>query len=128
MDIEWSDLSSEDKDVELMKLFTSIPNVGMVKAGFIIQLFRGTGGCMDTHNAEIYSPDLAYFHLHSHLSKKTKEQRIREYVRICTKIGSEFLWDRWCEFEAGIYAHQKVWKDAEEVSRYHVKCILRREK
>ena len=46
----YSDLS----DAEKLLSMTSIPGIGIVKAGFILQLCTGKVGCLDVHNLKMF--------------------------------------------------------------------------
>lgn len=107
-------------DAERLVLLTAVPGIGLVKAGFILQLTTGRGGCLDTHNIKRFGLDAKDF-----ANCKNLLPRAELYLRTCERIGgSAYLWDSWCQLVADKY--QKVWGgDAEAVSRYHVECIVK---
>ena len=50
------------RERELMAHFASLPGLGLVKAGFMVQLAFGLGGCLDRHNIDRF--DLPLFQAH----------------------------------------------------------------
>lgn len=95
-----------------------IPNIGIVKAGFIWQMIAGQGGCLDRHNLQVAGLSLKAF---SRVPQSTESlrQRVETYLQLCAILGNpEALWDGWCRL---IYLkYPQHFKDAQEVSRKHV--------
>lgn len=111
---------------QLLIHFAAIPGIGLVKAGFIIQLVFGLGGCLDTHNIGRFgltAGDLKSDRFKRPKTWAAKYRRLDIYQDILRALGgAETLWDSWCEFVAakeGKYSQN--FRDAFEVSEYH--CI-----
>ena len=114
-------LNSKKTDAEkahsLMKIFLNIPGLGLVKAGFCCQLTAGLVGCIDLHNIRLYGIDES--HLKVSMKVKNKEiikNKITNYVNICHAIGTEKLWDNWCNY---LSTKNKRWRDGYHVSKVH---------
>lgn len=97
------------------------PGLGLAKTGFLMQLYGWETGCIDIHNATrlaLKPPKLSL-----DLKPRTKQQKVLEYLTLCDSCGgSEKLWDDWCSWVAG-NSHNSTLKTAEDVSRYHARCI-----
>ena len=108
---------------EKLAVLTDIPNIGIVKAGFILQMCIGEVGCIDCHNANLYGVDLQKFKLSTTARLATKLRKAKEYTELCEKAGgSEKLWNNWCAFIAEQYPTKFNSKD--DVSRLHVDTIV----
>ncbi|MEK9895073.1 MAG: hypothetical protein VW518_01425 [Burkholderiaceae bacterium] len=115
-----NDLSVAEKILSM----TSIPGIGIVKAGFIVQLCTGQVGCLDVHNLKMFGLTESTFKFSKSVRQNTALAKINLYIETCQKLGgSEFLWDNWCEFIAKKYP--KHFKSAEEISKMHVDLIIR---
>lgn len=102
---------------------TSIPGIGIVKAGFIVQLCTGQVGCLDVHNLRMFGMTESTFKFSKTVKQNTALAKINLYIETCKKLGgSEFLWDNWCEFIAKKYPQH--FTSAEQVSQMHVDLIL----
>lgn len=102
---------------------TSIPGIGIVKAGFIVQLCTGQVGCLDVHNLRMFGLTESTFKFSKTVKQNTALAKINLYIETCKKLGgSEFLWDNWCEFIAKKYPQH--FASAEQVSQMHVDLIL----
>ena len=107
---------------DLMRDFLAVPGLGLVKAGFCVQLLVGEAGCIDMHNLARFKLTPDEFDIPS---RKDPDEQLRvinesieHYLWVCETLGgSEALWDGWCEFVANTY---KTYRDAEDVSRRHV--------
>jgi len=109
-----SDLTDAEKIVELL----AIPNIGIVKAGFILQLCIGRVGCLDTHNLAKYGIDSAEFKVGKPFKYETALKKAEKYVDLCIKLGGcEFLWNQWCNDMALRYPTK--YKNGNHVSRVH---------
>jgi hypothetical protein len=107
------------RDWSLRRLL-EIPGLGIAKAGFVRQLLHGDVGCLDTHNLKLYGLNARAFRTDCSVVALT--ERLQTYENLCTVIGTEQLWDGWCEHVAAL--RPKVWRDAETVSRFHVTCLI----
>ena len=104
----------------MLDLWTTVPGLGLAKAGFVVQLTRGLIGCVDGHNAEAY--DVRNNQLtfpKGRMTLKAQRHKLESYVRLTTAIGgSEFMWKEWCILVAAKYPDK--FDTAAAVSRQHV--------
>ena len=108
-------------EVALLRLL-EIPGLGLVKAGFSVQLLLGQLGCLDVHNQALYgiSPELTRARKHlPHLLPR----KVQKYSEVVNRYGSEFLWDSWCIHMAKTYP--KHFLSGEAVSAYHIEITGR---
>ena len=118
-DIFDPDLSLAEKILSV----SSIPGIGIVKAGFVLQLCIGKVGCLDTHNLRMFGFGDSAFKFSKTTTRNTALAKARLYIETCEKLGgSEFLWDNWCEFIASKYP--KHFTSADQVSQMHVDLIV----
>mgnify|MGYP003642617035 CR=1 FL=1 len=109
-----NDLTDAEKLVELL----AIPNIGIVKAGFILQLCIGRVGCLDTHNLSKYGVDPNEFKVGKPFKYETALKKAEKYVDLCLEIGGcEYLWNQWCDDMALRYPTK--YKNGNHVSRVH---------
>lgn len=108
-------------DRELMlELIRLLPGIGIVKAGFILQLTRGRVGCLDTHNLKRFGLNRRTFRADGTFA--VVAGRVDLYLTLCESLGgAQWLWDTWCEYVAGLYP--TMFHSAEDVSKYHVYAI-----
>ena len=118
-DIFDPDLSLAEKILSV----SSIPGIGIVKAGFVLQLCIGKVGWLDTHNLRMFGFSDSAFKFSKTTTRNTALAKARLYIETCEKLGgSEFLWDNWCEFIAAKYP--KHFTSADQVSQMHVDLIV----
>lgn len=112
-----SNKSDDDKALSLMNVFLQIDGLGMAKAGFVCQLSAGLVGCIDIHNLRMYSIPLKDLKLSKSIkSKAIKNRRVMNYISICHDIGTEKLWNTWCNT---IATKSKRFEDGFHVSQVH---------
>ena len=112
----------QDYPVALIETFLRIPGMGLVKAGFLCQIFNGTVGCIDTHNIKLYGVPVSALRYRYERSDKWKAEQVRRYVELCNGLGgAHALWARWCDYVAKLRPNN--WADGAEVSRFHVDVI-----
>lgn len=124
-------------DEESLSLLIAIPGIGLAKGGFILQIVNGSVGCIDSHNIRVYN------NLIGNLIKDNPKGFIKGslkgsilindsfikrliplgYISICNHLGTEALWDNWCQMISDKYP--KHFKDADDVSMYHYECLLK---
>mgnify|MGYP003110687056 FL=1 len=118
-----SNKSDDDKAYSLMNIFLRVEGLGMVKAGFVCQLSAGLVGCIDLHNIRLYGIDEKVLKLPKSLKTKTlRDDRINKYISICHNIGTENLWDTWCDY---LSTKSPKWSDGFEVSKVHYDYLMR---
>ena len=114
-----SSRDNEYKALKLMEIFLRIDGLGLAKAGFVCQLTAGLVGCIDTHNIRMYGIDIKHLkyspNVKCHIKRKFK---IKSYINICNNIGTEHLWNNWCNYLAA--KSPKSWRDGYHVSAAHV--------
>ena len=118
-----SNKSDDDKAYSLMNIFLRVEGLGMVKAGFVCQLSAGLVGCIDLHNIRLYGIDEKVLKLPKSLkTKELRDDRINKYISICHNIGTENLWDTWCDY---LSTKSPKWSDGFEVSKVHYDYLMR---
>ena len=89
-----------NRSIELMKVFLTIPGIGLAKAGFCCQLFAGCVGCIDRHNIRRLRLPVTLLQFNKGAMAKTQQKRIEAYVDACQKRGCRWLWNSWCKLIA----------------------------
>tara|TARA_Y100000361_G_scaffold95397_1_gene85342 strand:- start:281 stop:883 length:603 start_codon:yes stop_codon:yes gene_type:complete len=118
-----SSKSDNEKAYSLMNIFLRVDGLGMVKAGFVCQLSAGLVGCIDLHNIRLYGIDEKVLKLPKSLKSKDKrDEKINKYISICHNIGTEKLWDTWCDY---LSTKSPKWSDGFEVSKVHYDYLMR---
>jgi hypothetical protein len=107
---------------DLLRDYLAVPGLGLVKAGFCVQLLIGEAGCMDMHNLARFGIPEREFAIPERKDPdaqlRATDEAIKHYLWTCERFGgTEKLWDGWCEFVAQTY---RTYEDAEDVSRRHV--------
>ncbi len=94
--------------------FLTIPGLGLVKAGFLIQLTLGRIGCLDTHNITKYGIKPSVVAWRKYYTWK----HVDNYINTCRNLGgAEYLWNTWCAGIANRYPDKFASPSA--VSSYH---------
>ncbi len=107
---------------QLMRVFLRIPGLGLVKSGFLCQIFAGLVGCIDTHNIKLYEIPLSALRLNYAAKPKSIEKKIAQYISLCEGLGGAyFLWSNWCDFVARLRPYN--WQSGAEVSQFHLDVI-----
>lgn len=118
------DVSKGTRDRLMMEMLTQVPGLGLVKAGFVMQMMFGRVGCIDVHNArrfrKVTPKDLTF----SPTAKfATRLQKIDNYIDICKGHRStEKLWDQWCDLIAD--KHCNHFQSGWDVSKYHLEALI----
>lgn len=109
--------------VDAMDLALTLPGLGMVKAGFLCQLYGHPVGCIDSHNADVFNVSVDRFRVvKTHLAS-TRIRKIHEYIDLCGHLGgADYLWDHWCAYLSSLY--RSVGGPA-SVSGDHVNLVCR---
>ena len=107
-----------DKEA-LLTLWLDVPSLGMVKAGFVVQLVTGHIGCLDSHNLALYDIPLNVVSFNKKLKPSTKAKKIKAYIAACETLGGSLsLWGTWCELVADKYS--KSFTNGHHVSQLHI--------
>lgn len=104
-------LASEDHMLydELLK----VPGLGYAKAAFVMQCLGFNYGCLDVHNLR---------ELGVSQKKKLKKE---EYLSLMTAKTTDKWWDDWCNFIPNSNHWNTSFSNGDEVSKFHVKCVVR---
>ena len=113
-----------DIDAQLARV-ADVPGLGLVKAGFVLQLAFGVSGCLDSHNINRLGLDAKVLTLAKNASPKLRAKKAAAYNALCEQLGgTEILWNDWCEYA---YAHGRGnasrYVDGDDVSREHVRAL-----
>lgn len=110
---------NDTKALKLMEIFLRVDGLGLAKAGFVCQLFAGLVGCIDTHNIRMYQLDANKLKYSNNIKCViNRRSKINNYIKLCGVIGTEKLWNNWCNYLA--LRNPKAWKDGYHVSAAHV--------
>lgn len=113
--------------IELQRWLMQIPGLGLVKSGFLCQLFSGDVGCIDTHNLQMHDikPSVVRSFPIATVKPVTATRRIGDYQSLCLQLGGSFsLWRNWCNHIATLRPDN--WPHGgDSVSRFHVDCLDR---
>ena len=110
-------------DAQALLDVATVPGLGLVKAGFVLQLVTGSAGCIDSHNMERFGLNANAFKYGASASDALKRKKALAYLDACWKAGGcASLWDGWCDYVAA--QQPKHWTDGMEVSKMHETAIL----
>ena len=116
---------TEDVDAitDGIMLLMKVPNLGMVKASFVMQMLGFNVACIDSHNLTRLGLSASAVKVGDKLKTETKYKKVREYVIMTQLEGSEYWWNTWCDYVAGNRAN-KLLDTGDVVSKYHVDCVI----
>ncbi len=114
------------RDQQMMLVLTDVPGLGVVKAGFVMQLMFGRVGCIDVHNLRrFYKVDAKDVKFVKIASDRIKLEKITNYVNICKGHRSpKKLWDQWCSQLVYKTCNRGRFADGNEVSQMHVAALI----
>jgi hypothetical protein len=110
---------------DMLAYLAKRPGLGLVKAGFALQLIFGIVGCLDTHNLTRYGIPENRFNASKGKAKRyeTRLGHAQTYVETCEALGGcQSLWDTWCTYVAT--NQPDTYRDPEHVSELHCDAIL----
>ena len=107
-------------------LLMKVPNLGMVKASFVLQCMGFDTACIDSHNLKRLGLKDSAVKVSPKLSPEKKRAKVLAYVALCQKQGTEYWWNSWCEHVAGNQANRRL-DTGDAVSAYHVDCVISEE-
>ena len=108
--------------VAAIDLLLQVPGLNTIKAAFFAQCLGFDVGCIDSHNAKMYSVKVSAFSVSPKHTAKTRLAKVASYVTLCNELGgSAYLWDAWCYLIADKYPNH--FKDGETVSHLHTTLI-----
>jgi thermostable 8-oxoguanine DNA glycosylase len=105
-------------------LLMKVPNLGMVKASFVMQMLGFDVACIDSHNLTRLGMSPNAVKIGAKLKTESKYAKIKAYVEMCQEDGTEYWWDSWCEYVAGNRANRLL-DTGDVVSKFHVDCVIR---
>ena len=113
-----------ERDRAMMLVLTDVPGLGLVKAGFVMQMMFGRVGYIDVHNSrrfyKISQKDITFTKM---AKDPTKLVKIENYVNICkVHRSTEKLWDSWCDLIAD--KHCNHFSSGWDVSAYHLEALV----
>tara|TARA_Y100001963_G_scaffold103651_1_gene142705 strand:+ start:5923 stop:6507 length:585 start_codon:yes stop_codon:yes gene_type:complete len=107
---------------EKLLAVASIPNIGLVKAGFVLQLCIGKVGCLDVHNLRRFGLSPSAFKM-GKVKYDTALGKAKLYIKVCEDLGGcEYLWNSWCDLLAEKYPNK--YKNGQQVSRLHQDYVM----
>lgn len=111
-------LSAPDNATRLAAL-CEVPGLGIVKAGFVLQLMGYDVACLDTRNIKREGRPPREFRSDGRKGKATKafRARITHYLAEVEGRSAEY-WDHWCEDVAKVYK-----MTADEISELHLSIV-----
>jgi len=112
-------------DVKAMLTMLQVPCLGLVKAGFVCQMFGFDVSCLDTHNLKALGLDVKDVKLDAKLSLDKRINKVQSYIKLTRDNGgAEYFWDFWCNYVASKGGLNKGLDSGDIVSAYHVKCVI----
>jgi hypothetical protein len=113
------------RDKQMMLVLTDVPGLGVIKAGFVMQMMFGRVGCIDVHNQRrLYSVDARDLKLTKMAKDDTKLQKIDAYVNICKRNNStRNLWNKWCEQLTDKKCNKGKFSSGWDVSVFHLTAL-----
>jgi len=110
-------------DADTLLRIASVPGLGLVKAGFVLQLVTGSAGCIDSHNLQRFGLNANAFKYGASASDALKRKKALAYLDACWKAGGcASLWNGWCDHVAA--QQPKRWQSGFEVSAMHQSAIF----
>ena len=108
---------------EKLMVLASIPNIDLIKAGFVLQLCIGKVGCLDVHNLRRFGLKPQAFKTYG-LKYDTALGKAKLYIKVCEDLGGcEYLWNSWCDLLADKYPNK--YKNGQHVSRLHKDYVMK---
>ena len=125
-DIWNSDYSDAEKtDYMLSYVASEVPGLGLIKAGFLLQMAYGLSACLDTHNLKRFNIPTRAFRSDKFKelrTAKSRRRKVKKYRDTCEKFGGTAkLWDTWCAYMAEkFYA---TYSNPDMVSSLHCEAL-----
>ena len=109
-------------EVEQLLAYLDVPGLGLPKAGFMVQLAHGGGGCLDIHNIRRYKLDPKTLAWSNPKTEALRIQKAQDYIELCSELGGSMeLWDRWCNLIAE--KNPVKFTDGHHVSAVHLSYL-----
>lgn len=104
--------ASQSDTEQALNEFLKVPGLGLAKAGFTLQCLGHDIACLDTHNIKRFGIDTTII--------KKKDG----YLQVCKMQTTEQWWNSWCEYLITTTHNKGKFKNAYEVSQFHLECIV----
>ena len=118
-------LNNIDTVSKAVRLFMEVPGLGAVKASFVCQMLGFNVSCIDSHNLNRLGMELKDVTIPNSLTEKTKMKKIKAYVHLTQRKGTVYWWNSWCDYVASKGGMNKTLTTGNEVSAFHVECVIR---
>jgi hypothetical protein len=115
--------SNPENIADATLLLMQVPNLGMVKASFVLQCLGFNTACIDSHNLKRLGMKPSAVKVSAKLSPEKQRAKVIAYVELCQTQGAQWWWDTWCEHVAGNQANRRL-DTGDAVSAYHVDCVI----
>jgi len=110
--------------VGAIDVLTNVPNLGIVKAAFVVQMVGLDVACIDSHNCDRLGLPRTALKFSKKVKPEVKRKKIADYVQFTRDTGgSEYWWNTWCEYVAGNRANKQL-DTGSKVSKYHVTAVM----
>ena len=123
MAIKERGVTDVDAITDGVMLLMEVPNLGMVKASFVMQMLGFDVACIDSHNLTRLGMSPNAVKVGAKLKTESKYKKVRDYVIMTQLEGTEYWWDTWCEYVAGNRANRLL-DTGDVVSKFHVDCVI----
>ena len=111
-----------DDSEQLLAIWLKVPMLGLVKAGFVVQLATGQVGCIDSHNIKLYGVPQSTLTFNKKLKAPSVAKKIKGYIKACEMVGGSLsLWTKWCELMATKYPND--FTSGQHVSMLHIQYL-----
>ena len=124
-ELQKESLDNIDTVSKAVRLFMEVPGLGAVKASFVCQMLGFNVSCIDSHNLNRLGMDLKDVTIPNSLTEKTKMKKIKAYVHLTQRKGTVYWWNSWCDYVASKGGMNKTLTTGNEVSAFHVECVIR---
>jgi len=110
--------------VGAIDVLTNVPNLGIVKAAFVVQMVGLDVACIDSHNCDRLGLPRTALRFSKKVKPEVKRKKITDYVQFTRKTGgSEYWWNTWCDYVAGNRANKHL-DTGDKVSKFHATAIM----
>jgi len=124
-ELQKESLENIDTVSKAVRLFMEVPGLGAVKASFVCQMLGFNVSCIDSHNLNRLGMELKDVTIPNSLTEKTKMKKIKAYVHLTQRKGTVYWWNSWCDYVANKGGMNKTLTTGNEVSAFHVECVIR---
>ena len=113
-----------DDAVGAIDVLTNVPNLGIVKAAFVVQMVGLDVACIDSHNCDRLGLPRTALRFSKKVKDEVKRKKIADYVQFTRDTGgSEYWWNTWSEYVAGNRSNKNL-TSGDEVSKFHATAVM----